>query len=864
MKLLSRAIEGMTAPEDATLASFSAANSMSRSSMDVREFETPRDSSGDLSSPVVPIRDARGYPLSPSSVRKTKSRAGRGMNRYDSLREAKLLMVTDLRRSDSMLNTDLFSYNSNFERLGIIGQTKTSEVFKVRHRQTGEIFAVKRSRRRFRTKLQRERCLREIRAVAELSPHPNIVSQYRAWQEGGHFYLQMDYCSGGSLHQMIQSSGPLSDVMLWGVAFDIASGLDFLHKNSILHLDIKPENIYRGEGDNECSSGSWRIGDFGLAVAKETQDWEEGDGDYVGPELLKSDGELTPYADIFSLGATLYECATGEKLPRQEGSANAADIELPGRPQNFLEMVKAMLQSDPSARPSAGQLAAFASVHQSSSPYAIGTSCQKLTHDPSQRTVKVDLRPDRPSRTAEANISSHLISSLSPFANEGNLTPSAADGLMGLTPESVDEQRSNRTAAQSNAHARTVGNPGNVPNTTIKEVNYMRKRPPALKIPSMSLHFTSLPNTARTSDTNGSFRIRRRDVLSPGSEAIVSPEESEGFSYSCETTGSAASDLEFPDVPSPGSGWTLPSTSTNGIGGFRRLSSFSMGKDMHASPEWTVNGSPTKIRRRRSLSADNSPESTSKTVHGSQGGQNRYKVSSSTLVNDNTLEFTVPDAQESDCSEAGLTSKDRMKSQHAIHRRIRATAAQQRTSPFENHRTSEEPPESHYLAKGAQSPGRGVPPVIIPPLVLPLDGRHGVRRKRQHSSRRPLVSVLKESNNYCNGGDLPSNRSLEVCSSRTELCSSRSIEQLMPVKKGARHGGAHSVCVNEHNIGGEHPIDDYENAPGTERSLLGKPHSARTVDIVDEKCIKDETEACCANTAAMQMTIMTLDDGNLS
>ena len=46
----------------------------------------------------------------------------------------------------------------------------------------------------------------------------------------------------------------------------------------------------------------------GLSV----QDWEEGDGDYVAPELLRAGGEPSPASDIFSLGATLYECATGE------------------------------------------------------------------------------------------------------------------------------------------------------------------------------------------------------------------------------------------------------------------------------------------------------------------------------------------------------------------------------------------------------------------------------------------------------------------------------------------------------------------------------------------------------------------------
>ena len=92
-------------------------------------------------------------------------------------------MVTDMRRTESVIQPELFQYHNHFEFLGMIGATKLSEVFRVEHRDTGEVFAVKRSRKRFRSKLQRERCLREIRAVAELPAHPNIVGQYRAWQE---------------------------------------------------------------------------------------------------------------------------------------------------------------------------------------------------------------------------------------------------------------------------------------------------------------------------------------------------------------------------------------------------------------------------------------------------------------------------------------------------------------------------------------------------------------------------------------------------------------------------------------------------------------------------------------------------------
>ncbi|GAB4813157.1 hypothetical protein N2152v2_000203 [Parachlorella kessleri] len=300
-------------------------------------------------------------PTSPSQ-RKTKSRAAHAFYRSgsftsrNSLKDSKVLMVSGIKRSESLLQPDLFRYHNHFEFLGLLGRTHLSEVFKVRHRQTGELFAVKRSRRRFKSKLHRERCLREISAVSALPAHPNIVGQYRAWQEGGHFYIQMDLCDGGSLHQLIAAAEAegslLSEEEVWTVAWEVASGLHFLHSNGVLHLDIKPENIYRD------SAGACQIGDFGLAVSSQaTEWWEEGDGDYVAPELLRAQGSPSPAADVYSLGATLYECATGSKLSQVlHGGGLACDASLPGRSLALQELLRWMLQPDPARRPSAAQV----------------------------------------------------------------------------------------------------------------------------------------------------------------------------------------------------------------------------------------------------------------------------------------------------------------------------------------------------------------------------------------------------------------------------------------------------------------------------------------------------------------------------
>jgi serine/threonine protein kinase len=76
-------------------------------------------------------------------------------------------------------------------------------------------------------------------------------------------------------------------------------------------MDIKPENIYLH------SSGTFKIGDFGLAiVATSHATWQEGDGRYVAPELLKRASRPSAAADVYSLAASLLQCALGMPLGR--------------------------------------------------------------------------------------------------------------------------------------------------------------------------------------------------------------------------------------------------------------------------------------------------------------------------------------------------------------------------------------------------------------------------------------------------------------------------------------------------------------------------------------------------------------------
>lgn len=295
-------------------------------------------------------------PLTPGSGRtRHRPRTHRtDVTRNNSLNDNKVLLATQLKRSDSVVSPSLFQFSGHFEFLSTLGSSKTSEVYKVRHRHTGELFAVKRCRHKFQTRHDRDRCMREIKAVSSLPGHPHIVGQYRAWQQEGHFYIQMDVCEGGSLAMLLEQSNQagqlLPEELLWQVLSEIAQGLAFLHANGVLHLDIKPDNLYM---DHE---GNFKIGDFGLAWLREQWDWEEGDGRYVAPELLRVETEPSAAADVYSLGAALYECATGHLVPRSLLGPEAGSVLVPHRSSSFQWLLQQMLSHDPAGRPTAASL----------------------------------------------------------------------------------------------------------------------------------------------------------------------------------------------------------------------------------------------------------------------------------------------------------------------------------------------------------------------------------------------------------------------------------------------------------------------------------------------------------------------------
>lgn len=186
--------------------------------------------------------------------------------------------------------------------------SQQSEVYVARSKVDNSLSAVKRTVHMLSSKKERERYLREVEVAASLPPSPHLVRYYRCWQEEGHFYVQMELCEGGSLARALDSlrsqGARLPEGDIWRLLREVTSGLRHLHSNQVLHLDVKPENIFMG------SDGTFKLGDLGSAVLRNRWEAEEGDGAYVAPELLQDERRASASSDIFSLGATLLEAIT--------------------------------------------------------------------------------------------------------------------------------------------------------------------------------------------------------------------------------------------------------------------------------------------------------------------------------------------------------------------------------------------------------------------------------------------------------------------------------------------------------------------------------------------------------------------------
>ncbi len=154
-----------------------------------------------------------------------------------------------------------------------------------------------------------ERFRREAQSAAGLSHH-NIVSVYDWGEDGGTYYIVMEFVEGLPLSAMLKTNGPMTPQRAAEIAADVASALSYAHKHNVVHRDVKPGNVIITE------DGQVKVTDFGIARAFNTEDSLTqtgsvmGTATYFSPEQAEGVG-VDGRSDIYSLGIVLFEMLAG-------------------------------------------------------------------------------------------------------------------------------------------------------------------------------------------------------------------------------------------------------------------------------------------------------------------------------------------------------------------------------------------------------------------------------------------------------------------------------------------------------------------------------------------------------------------------
>jgi len=242
-----------------------------------------------------------------------------------------------------------------FEILRELGRGGFGAVYEALDLELGRKVAVKTLRPgRTRNDWADEQLRREAQAAAGLK-HPGVVTLHAAGSCERGPYLVMELLQGETLGEKL-SRGPVPVPEATEVALQVARALAHVHFHGLVHRDLKPENLHLGD------DGRVKLLDLGLAHLLGGRSGAAGTPAYVAPEQWR--GEVVDgRADVFALGAVLYEMVSGRRAfeVREERSA-ALDAntppELSGRvPRRLKRLVARCLARDPNERPTAARAA---------------------------------------------------------------------------------------------------------------------------------------------------------------------------------------------------------------------------------------------------------------------------------------------------------------------------------------------------------------------------------------------------------------------------------------------------------------------------------------------------------------------------
>jgi len=306
----------------------------------------------------------------------------------------KLQQVVTFASESTQANTNTITGRlREYELMEKLGEGGMGTVYVARHVKLDKLVALKLlPADRMNSARAVTRFEREMRAVGKLD-HPNIVRATDAGEFDGTHFLVMEYVPGQDLGRVANQLGQLTLAAACEVGRQAALGLQHAHESGLIHRDVKPSNLILS------TSGTVKLLDLGLARLSQANQAAAdltspsqlmGTLDYMAPEQGSASHEVTPAADVYGLGATLYRLLAGHApfggpqydSPFRKMAALSNEIPRPLReirpevPAELSDLVDRLLAKKPQDR-----LASAAEVAQALGPFAAGAKLKRLARE---------------------------------------------------------------------------------------------------------------------------------------------------------------------------------------------------------------------------------------------------------------------------------------------------------------------------------------------------------------------------------------------------------------------------------------------------------------------------------------------------
>ena len=243
--------------------------------------------------------------------------------------ETHMIFSTHLENNDNDIE-QIGNKFDDFEILAKLGEGSYGSVFKVRSKINKNIYALKKANlKKLKDICQKayDSTIHEAIFLSHLS-HPNVVKYYRSFKEGDFLYMIIEFIENGDIDGFINSHRKfkkyISEEILWSIFLQSMKGLAYIHKQGVIHRDIKPGNLLMNNNMNI------KLGDFGVSAVKPNNEDEStqylnaeynffknadflrynktfiGTKKYMADEILK-DNDYDQKVDVYSMGATFFE-----------------------------------------------------------------------------------------------------------------------------------------------------------------------------------------------------------------------------------------------------------------------------------------------------------------------------------------------------------------------------------------------------------------------------------------------------------------------------------------------------------------------------------------------------------------------------